>query len=691
MPIQPIRNRTGFKPLTAPTEDVIAALLGLYSRQTVSEQTAKTTAEQNGVGFNAYDAGILTSIAERVLSTGQLTERMLTVVRNKLGNYRRQISQMDLAQHRLPNVKVLDYTTRVKEETPQVLKCTEHSPTEIRLEFGYDSSLVNKIKALSGRRYHKHGAELYWTVPKTAQNLRAVLNMGFVLPPHLLATFTPAKTEFSTKSLLRTLRPYQVQGATRLAGEMDLRGLLADEMGLGKTAQALAAVEFRRDDAFPVLVVCPSSLKWNWAREAQMWLKDVCVRVLSGYCHRGIWRTRHREITIINDDILADQVDSKTGKVRNRGWFNVLNAAGFKTLILDECHREKNNKRKSVTIIKEDGKEKTIKVPACKKTYCVLEMAKTCEYFLPLSGTPIENRPVEFFPVLNALCPERFPSFWNFAQRYCGAKSNGWGWDFSGSSNTDELHSILTNSIMVRRLKKDVLKDLPPKTRTVLPVEINLSDYKKAEQDFLSYVARLRGATAAEKRDSRAEGLAKVERLKQAAAVGKIGEAIDWIQDYLESGRKLVVFAIHKFILDILEKKFKKICVRVDGSTAQSQRQVCVDAFQSNDDIKLFLGNIKAAGVGLTLTAASDTLTLELGWTPGTHDQAEDRVHRIGQEADSVNAYYLIAKDTIEEDIAELLDAKRDVLSNVMDGKSARQGELLTVLMERYINKLGEE
>ena len=293
--------------------------------------------------------------------------------------------------------------------------------------------------------------------------------------------------------------------------------------------------------------------------------------------------------------------------------------------------------------------------------------------------------------MLNALCPERFPSFWNFAQRYCGAKSNGWGWDFSGSSNTDELHSILTNSIMVRRLKKDVLKDLPPKTRTVLPVEINLSDYKKAEQDFLSYVARLRGATAAEKRDSRAEGLAKVERLKQAAAVGKIGEAIDWIQDYLESGRKLVVFAIHKFILDILEKKFKKICVRVDGSTAQSQRQVCVDAFQSNDDIKLFLGNIKAAGVGLTLTAASDTLTLELGWTPGTHDQAEDRVHRIGQEADSVNAYYLIAKDTIEEDIAELLDAKRDVLSNVMDGKSARQGELLTVLMERYINKLGEE
>lgn len=688
MPIQPKRG-TGFEPTSAPVEDVIAALIGLYSRQTKEEQDAKTTAVVNNAGFNAYDSGFLTEVAEHILFTRTATDRMLCVIREKLGKYRRQIDNMNLSAFRIPNVQIVD--NKAKEKPPQELRCTELNSQEVRLDFGYDPALVNKVKSLSGRRYHKHGAEIYWTAPKTAQNLHAIANMGFALPAGLAAAFTPPKTNFSNISLLRTLRPYQQIGATRLAGELNLRGLLADEMGLGKTAQALAAVEFRKEDAFPVLVVCPSSLKWNWAREAQMWLKNVNIRVLSGYCKRGVWRTKDRELTIINDDVLADQVDAKTGAVRHRGWFNILKAAGFKTLILDECHRAKNNKRKTVKYMDDKGSVRAEKVPACKKTFCVLQLAKSCEYFLPLSGTPIENRPVEFFPVLNALAPDRFPSFWTFAQRYCGAKSNGWGWDFSGASHTEELHDILTNSIMIRRLKKDVLKDLPPKVRTVMPVEIDMSEYRKAEREFLSYVAKLNGATAAEIRDSRAEGLAKIERLKQAAVLGKLGDAIDWIEDYLESGRKLVVFATHKFVLDKLERKFKKISVRVDGETAQKQRQTNVDAFQTNKQIRLFLGNIKAAGVGLTLTAASDTLTLELGWTPGVHDQAEDRVHRIGQESDSVNAYYLIAKGTIEEEIADLLDKKRDVLSSVMDGKAAHDNEMLTVLLEMYANRIGEE
>ena len=148
------------------------------------------------------------------------------------------------------------------------------------------------------------------------------------------------------------------------------------------------------------------------------------------------------------------------------------------------------------------------------------------------------------------------------------------------------------------------------------------------------------------------------------------------------------MFATHKFVLDALAKEFGKICVRVDGSTSINKRQDAVDAFQGDAKIRLFLGNIKAAGVGLTLTAASDTLTLELGWTPGLHDQAEDRVHRIGQEADSVTAYYLIAKDTIEEDIAKLLDEKRDVLKGVMDGKAAGKNEMLMHLLKNCERRL---
>lgn len=638
--------------------------------------------------FSNIDGELLTKIAERVVSTETITQKQLAYVQSRLVYYAEKLVDLDCSKYDIP-VRILGSPSPQKKNQPRVCRLIDQNT--LRLDFGYNTELIAKIKAIPGRRYYRNETELYWTVPNTVENIQNLQSLGFSVPTLAAPKNAPQKARLVAPRLLRKLRKYQKQGAERLAGEMGLRGLLADEMGLGKTAQALAAVEYRKHDAYPVLVVCPSSLKWNWAREAKMWLPDVCVRVISGYCKRSTWRAKEREICIINDDILAHKTN-KYGEIQNNGWMPLLASAGYKTLIVDECHRVKNNKKKQAIFIdKQTGEEKKMKVPACKKSAAVLTLAKATEYFIALSGTPIENRPVEFFPVLNALDERLFPNFWQYAQRYCGASHTGWGWNFNGASNTQELHIILTQSLMIRRKKQDVLKELPPKVRTVVPVEIDLRAYHKEEKEFLSYIQRLKNEEAVDIKESKSEGLARIERLKQAAVVGKLKACVEWIEDYLESDKKLVVFATHKFVLDDLQKHFPKISVRMDGSTAPKERQAVVDAFQNNPQIRLFLGNIKAAGVGITLTAASDTLTLELGWTPGEHDQAEDRTHRIGQDADSVNAYYLIAKDTIEEEIADVLDKKREVLCSVMDGQDVEDDALLTVLLEKYKNKTEEE
>lgn len=658
-------SRTGkksFHAATAPAEEVVAALMGLYARQTLEEATNHTTAESNGIGFSAFDASILTSICEYVSANSTISEKQLTLVRTKLNKYRRQIQSIDLSEYIIPDLKVVDFLKKKEVSDQKELSCTRFGSDSLRLDFGYDEKLLAKVKTLSSRRYHSKGIDKYWTCPILPKNIRALLNMGFPVPEEIVAELDKHKREISFLGLKKELRPYQVSGVTRMAGELDLRALLADEMGLGKTAQALAALHARRQDALPALVICPASLKWNWAREVNMWLPDVTVRVLGGFSKRRSYKPRKNEIAIVNYDVLANQKD-KNGKLKNMGWASILAGAGHKTIILDECHKIKNQKSK--------------------RNDAVRILANKIKYMIAISGTPIESRPAEFYPVLSMLDPRLFPNWWTFAHRYCGAVHTGWAWDFTGSSNIEELHSILTENIMVRRLKKDVLKDLPAKIRSVVPVEINMKDYLKEENELRSYLARLRNDEIPKDKKN-AEGLARIERMKQAAVVGKMAAAKDWISNYLDSDKKLVVFATHTFVLDELEKEFKSVCVRVDGSVSDKKRQECVDRFQSDEKVRLFLGNTKAAGVGITLTAASDTLTLELGWTPGEHDQAEDRVHRMGQEAESVNAYYLIARGTIEEEIAQLLDQKRQILEQVLDGKQASQSSLLKILLTKY-------
>jgi SWI/SNF-related matrix-associated actin-dependent regulator 1 of chromatin subfamily A len=312
-------------------------------------------------------------------------------------------------------------------------------------------------------------------------------------------------------------------------------------------------------------------------------------------------------------------------------------------------------------------------------------LAKEVPYVIGLSGTPILNRPSEIYNAVRIINPEIFPVFDDFARRYCNRRYNGFGWDNSGSSNIHELHEILTHTIMIRRLKKDVMTDLPDKIYNFVPIELsNPEEYRSAENDLISFIRAEKGALAAIKAKS-AEALVKIEVMKQLAAKGKLQQAIEWIHDFLESDGKLVLFATHKTIIQNLVDEFGPIAVRFDGSMTDVQKQKAKEEFQTNPEIKLFIGNIKAASEGITLTAASTVAFLEYPWSPGLLVQCADRCHRIGQK-DNVTIHYLLAEGTIDEKIARLLDSKKIVLSQMIDGVEVEQETLLTEIMKMYEN-----
>ena len=325
----------------------------------------------------------------------------------------------------------------------------------------------------------------------------------------------------------------------------------------------------------------------------------------------------------------------------------------------------------------------SVKSSATRRTKAVKKLCKEVPHIIALSGTPIVNRPIEIYNTLQILDKNLFPNYLAFTRRYCNAHNNGFGIDVNGASHTDELHATLTGTVMLRRKKIDVLKELPDKIYSFVPLALdNTEEYREAEKDFIAYVRREKGIEAAQRIES-VEALAKIEGLKQLAVKGKLKEAIEWIKNFLESDQKLVVFCTHKFVIDALMSQFQG-AVKIDGSVNMHDRQRSVDIFQHNPKCKLFVGNVQAAGVGLTLTASSNVAFLELAWSPSLHSQAEDRCHRIGQK-DSVNVHFLLAQNTIEEKIAKMIDAKRKIVDSVLDGKETEQGNLLSEIMQSYL------
>jgi SWI/SNF-related matrix-associated actin-dependent regulator of chromatin subfamily A-like protein 1 len=298
-----------------------------------------------------------------------------------------------------------------------------------------------------------------------------------------------------------------------------------------------------------------------------------------------------------------------------------------------------------------------------------------------LTGTPIVNRPIEAWNILYLINKKALPSWRTYTQRYCAPTFTGFGWDYSGASNTEELHQRLVNSIMLRRCKADVL-DLPKKIRSFIPLPLsNQSEYRAAENDLISYLNQTEGKDAA-KRAERSLDLVRISKLRMLAARGKLDQMIEWIGETIED-HKLVVFAIHREIMDPICEKFKHVMVKIAGDVSEKDRLKAIDQFQTNPKVKLFVGQVQAAGTGITLTAACHVAFLELPWTPGDVLQAEDRCHRIGQDQPVV-VYYLLAANTIDEKMAQLIDRKRSVVNAVTDGSSNSSPAILRELLALY-------
>lgn len=547
---------------------------------------------------------------------------------------------------------------------------------KIKIVFPFDKKLISEIKKIPGRKYHS-GKTKYWSAPASVEAIDRLEKLSFDIDPKLfeLRREKRIKVEDMTADidipgLGGSLFEFQAKGVSFIEARKG-RALIGDEMGLGKTVQALAWLQLN-PEIRPAIIVCPASLKLNWRKEAHDWMDNPKTQVLNGTTPYKITG----DIIIINYSILKD-------------WVEAFAEIDAQAIIMDEIHYIKNS--------------------SSKRSKAAKKIAKPIKHVIGLTGTAIINRPAEIVNAVQIIDKSVIPSRWQFLHRYCDPKHNGFGWDFSGASNVEELHEKLTTTLMIRRKKKNVLKDLPDKIRSFVPIELeNKATYDKAEDDFTEFVKeeveneakeeikKMSGRFDSivsideekleelkEQKASSVTILSKIEALKQIAVEGKLNQAIKWIQDYIESGEKLVIMCVHKFVIKALMDKFKGIAVKVDGSVTGTDRQKAVQRFQKEERIKLFIGNIQAAGVGLTLTAAKAVAFLELPWTPGEIAQAEDRVHRIGQK-ESVTIYYLLAEGTIEEEIAQLISEKRKILDAVLDGEETDNSSLISELIKKY-------
>ena len=663
----------------------IGVLVTIYNNQESDEQAGEFTIHQNSVGFNSVDAGFITSLASNYLKWGQLSERQMVYVRKNMIKYAEQAIDSDVQKVEVKVIgdKIKAAGTKATPKKERVIQAVDFDLKQLIIRFSYprgDDRFQNTltfVKTLENRKFDSSSKN--WSCPVSLENIGLLRTFGFNLSKSVLDwedknQYVAVKIDH-VEGLPDGLvpRPYQIEGVEYIESRHG-RALCGDEQGLGKTVEALIWLH-RHPETRPAIVACPASLKFNWEKETQKWLPNESVTILSGRWSKTK-KTPTEKIVIINYDILSNKYkkvkDEYTGETksieqRNTGWSDSLAKLNPQSLICDEIQMVRNLKTNR-------GKS-------------IARMAKKIPNVLGLSGTPIENRPIEFFNPIKIINPTIFPSYWKYAQEYCGAKHNGFGWDFNGATNTKELHNKLKKTVMIRRLKKDVLPELPPKNRMVITLDIdNRKEYNKASSDIIAYIEDTKGAEAAEKAE-KAQGLVTIETLKQLAIKGKINACIEWIERYLEDNNKLVVGCVHTNIVEQLVEHFGEKAVCIYGSTPLKKRHENVIAFQEDPNIKLLIGNVKAAGVGLTLTAANATCTIEFEWKPATHSQFEDRVHRIGQEADSVFAYYLVAQNTIEEDIAALLDEKMKVLNQVLEGEEVDDKSLLTELLKRLKEK----
>jgi len=436
------------------------------------------------------------------------------------------------------------------------------------------------------------------------------------------------------------LYPFQKVGVA-FAEASHGRCLIGDDMGVGKTIQALAYAALYPKER-PLVIVSPANVKYNWKKEAAKWLPDESVHVVDSGKANAF---EPADIIIINYDLMNKQQDR-------------LAQLSPAITVFDEIHYLKNIK--------------------AQRTAASIRVGRLSGKVIGLSGTAISSRPAEFFNSLNLLSSAQFPSEWDFKQRYCDPWHNGFGWDFTGASNIKELNER-TRDLCIRRLKSEVLTELPAKVRQFIPVELSKTereDYDLTQEEHWQVIDShaARGVPL-----PKGYMLNMLNELRHICGRIKAPFAIDWINQYREqTGKPLVVFTHHRDVLkDIVDGLSKDHTVStISGDVSSVQRQERVEGFQEGA-IDILVCNTMAAKEGITLTKADTVLFLEREWVPTDEEQAEDRVYRIGQESQSVSAVYLSVVNSIDEHFDRVVEAKREVVRAVLDGGDVQERQSL--------------
>jgi SWI/SNF-related matrix-associated actin-dependent regulator 1 of chromatin subfamily A len=516
------------------------------------------------------------------------------------------------------------------------------------ITFQYRPHLVEAVKKLPGKVWDV--TSKCWLVPveyeSSVIDFATIFGFKFgrkVITSEELAYELPPMPDLNIElNLSINPYPYQKQGIAR--GLELKRFLNGDKPGLGKTMQAIATVHSAV--AYPCLVICPSTLKENWKREFKkvtgkdrsLILEDSNKRTFPQFATAGLTDVFITNFESLKKYFVHRMTNTEGQKLTLKHIQFKAEIQMFKSIIIDESHRVKNGSAQS-------------------SKFC-MGIAQNKEYVILLSGTPVINNPKDLLSQLHIM--SRLPDFGGyngFVSRYCGGAN--------GASNLKELNYKLNTSCFFQREKHDVLKDLPAKVRQTVVCEIsNRKEYIDAEADLVRYLREYKQASDEQiQKSMKGEVMVMINVLRQISARGKVREVVEFVNDMLEQEEKVILFVNLHDVGNELRKHFPK-AVAVTGLDSREQRQSAVDRFQTDPTCTLIICSIKAAGVGITLTASSNVAFVEFPWTYADCEQCEDRAHRIGQ-LDSVTAYYFLGKNTIDEKIYKIIQTKKDMASTI--------------------------
>ncbi|XP_075685319.1 DNA annealing helicase and endonuclease ZRANB3 [Rhinoderma darwinii] len=449
------------------------------------------------------------------------------------------------------------------------------------------------------------------------------------------------------EKLRERLLPFQREGVL-FALQKQGRCMIADEMGLGKTLQAIAVAYCYRDE-WPLLIVVPSSLKYPWIEEMEKWLPDLRPEDITIIENKtDVGRMSNCKVTVLGYGLLTANANMLT---------DALYKQHFRVVLVDESHYMKSRN--------------------ASRSKLLLPIVQKASRALLLTGTPALGRPEELYMQIDSLFPRLFGTWTEYAKKYCNAHVRYFGnrtqWDYRGSSNLDDLHQRLS-SIMIRRLKNEVLTQLPPKIRQRIPFDLP-KDVAKEMNSGIEEWERLMRCPESDSGNPFIQVMGQITRMYKQTALAKAGAVKDYIKMMLENEKlKFLVFGHHLSMLQACTEaaiESKARYIRIDGSVPSAERIHLVHQFQNDPDTRVAILSIQAAGQGLTFTAATHVVFAELYWDPGHIKQAEDRAHRIGQSC-SVHIHYLIAKGTLDTLMWSMLNRKANVTGSTLNGKKEK-------------------